>query len=376
MSMDRLARWLNLPETERVLDLLARRIAEGVMAGLEKSGLMAKLVEQIDKAQAAAQPAKPAEPPKLPPIPLKPEVALSLLKEQAAKRETALLRKPGARRTFVKPTVTYRVDPRKSAEASPGPSLAAPAPGISGPAVSFSGLTMGAGYPLPPPPPRPAMAKKEGTRAVFALLYEEKGRKILFGFINQVRFGRSDLVERVNQFYKDLPGVPLSEEDLMRAIHYHKLIDVLYKREEEIICRHLRKEKGSLVKTAQRLKMTPEKLNDRIQELKIEERVAAIRQEFCEQIIEQMDLRQKLDLALTKSKYLADLNIEQQVDSAIREELKDRLAQYLSMNEQERQQAVCQEFGLSEDLYHRLARRFGLEDCQDGGEQVPAQNAP
>jgi hypothetical protein len=211
----------------------------------------------------------------------------------------------------------------------------------------------------PPPPPR----KEGGTRGIFAVLYEDKGRKLLAGLVNQMKYDRSDLVMRLNKMHEGMPGVPLEEEDVLRAIHYHQLGDVLKKRESEVICRHLEKLQGSLGKTAQRLRIEVDTLKARIDELGLQGDVSRIRNSFREQILEHQNFNQRLDLALTREKYLVDLGIEAEVDESLRRELNaqvDKLSADVSAADAG--QTIRAALSLDEERFRRLVRRFGLAE--------------
>lgn len=219
-----------------------------------------------------------------------------------------------------------------------------------------------------PPPPRPAPPvspprKEGGTRGIFAVLYEDKGRKLLAGLINQMKYDRTDLVARLNKMHEGMPGVPLEEEDVLRAVHYHQLGDVLKKRESEVIFRHLEKLQGSLGKTAQRLRVGVDKLKARIDELGMQGEVSRIRNEFREQILEHQNFNQRLDLALTREKYLEDLGIEEEVDDSLRRELNsqvDKLGADTNVNDAG--QTIRAALSLDEERFRRLVRRFGLAE--------------
>ncbi len=222
--------------------------------------------------------------------------------------------------------------------------------------------------PLPPPPRRrPAStgtrrSKSGGTKGVFALLYEEKGRRTLAGLINQMKFDRNDLVERLNKQFAGMPGVPLENEDVLRAIHYHKLGEALQKREGEIICRHLTKQRGSLVKTAQKMKLGFDALQARIDELDLRDEVARIRNEFREEVLE-LAFSKRLDLALTREKYLKDLDIEAEVDASLRDEIEQQLAKLeVDTAPEAAGQIVKQALGLDQQRLRRMVRRYDLAD--------------
>ena len=222
--------------------------------------------------------------------------------------------------------------------------------------------------PMPPPPRRrPAStggrkAKSGGTKGVFALLYEEKGRRTLAGLINQMKFDRHDLVERLNKQFAGMPGVPLETEDVLRAIHYHKLGDSLRKREGEILCRHLVKQRGSLVKTAQKLKLDADQMQARIDELELHDDVARIRNDFRDDVL-QMVFSQRLDLALTREKYLKDLDIEAEVDTSLRDEIGAELAKLDEDAEPEAAgRAVQAALSLDDQRFRRMVRRYDLGD--------------
>jgi hypothetical protein len=206
--------------------------------------------------------------------------------------------------------------------------------------------------------PRP----EKGTRGIFALLYEEKGKRLLAGMINQMKIDRRDLVERLNKTHEGLPGIPVDEEDLLRAVHYHQLGDILRKRESEILCRHLTKQRGSLAKTAQAIKIDLEKLQNRFQELQMEEEVSRIRNEFREAILERGSFQERLGLVLGREKYLEDLGITSEVDAALRRDLHKQLSKVRQgATAEEQALSIQQALSLDEEHYRRLIKRFGTE---------------
>ncbi len=217
------------------------------------------------------------------------------------------------------------------------------------------------GMPPLPPPPRAASSRKRegGTKGVFAMLYEDRGRKVISGYVNQIKFDRSDLVQRLNEHFEGLPGVPLEEEDVLRAVHYHKLGEILREREGEILCRNLSKQRGSLVKAAQKMKLPFDQLRVRIADLKMDDEVERIRNGFRETIMEQSTFLERLDLALTREKYLVDLDIVEEVDKSLQKELVDKLATMEDLDLQAKEQALRESFGLDEQRYRRLVRRYG-----------------
>ncbi len=217
------------------------------------------------------------------------------------------------------------------------------------------------GLPPLPPPPRAASSRKRegGTKGVFAMLYEDRGRKVISGYVNQIKFDRSDLVQRLNEHFEGLPGVPLEEEDVLRAVHYHKLGEILREREGEILCRNLSKQRGSLVKAAQKMKLPFDQLRVRIADLKMDDEVERIRNGFRETIMEQSTFLERLDLALTREKYLVDLDIVEEVDKSLQKELVEKLATLEDLDLQAQEQALRESFGLDEQRYRRLVRRYG-----------------
>jgi len=373
-------------------------VARNVSQGLEESGvlhkvdqLIEKLTGRIDKLESELASLKKRKAPVIPvappaaPVPSRPPLVRS------------------RKRSTPRPTVIYRSDPRGQSSTAEDKDSVCSEPGCSRPVRSRGLCSMhyqrlryrekkiehkqSSIDPLPPPPPvsRPAPSgrkrngggqpdrgrKSRGTRGIFAMLYDEKGRKLLAGLINQMKFDRNDLVKRINQTHADMPGVPLEEEDVVRSIHYHKLGDALYKRESEIICRHLAKQKGSLAKTAQKMKMDLDLLNARIEELGLEDETTVIRNGFKEEILDRNSFQQRLDLALTKEKYLQDLGIVEEVDGSLRRELDEQIglvADGTAGNDAARM--IREALSLDEERYRRLVKRFGLDEA--GGETGPS----
>ena len=369
-----------------MLTALGTSLAEGLTRGLEESQLLHQLVETVQrltervegmegqiKALTAEQ-KKPKPVPVVIPTKVLPPMSKPTIINRAHPRPRS--------RTPSRPTVTYRKDPRAAAESAKETCSEA---GCNHP-VRSRGLcslhyqrmryrerkieqkNMNSN-PLPPPPPpkqnrnqNPLRHRSGGTRAIFALLYEEKGRKILAGLINQMKFDRNDLVQRLNVIHEGMPGIPLDEEDVIRCIHYHKLGDALGKREAEIICRHLSKQRGSLGKTAQKMKMDVDRLKHRIDELGLEEETIKIRTGFREEILERASFNKRLDLALTREKYLKDLGVEQEVDESLKNELDNQIARLAGSDDLEKATNTIREaLALDEERFQRLLKRFNLE---------------
>jgi len=277
------------------------------------------------------------------------------------------------KRPISRPTVTYRVDPRSAGDKSicsePGCDRVPRSRGLC--SMHYQSLRykerkigkkLSSTDPLPPPSSsNPAITRRSdgGTQSIFGLLGGEKGRQVLTLLINQTNCTREDLTKRVNRKFKDVPGVPLEEDDVVRFVHLHDLGGALAKKESENICSKMTKQGGSYFKTAQKLKMTVEKLNQIIQELGLEDVIEKIRLGFCEEILGQSGFAERLELALTKDKYLIDLGIEEEVDASLRKEL-DELLSTLG-DKLDTEQAICKELSLDEDRYKRLVKRFELE---------------
>jgi hypothetical protein len=392
----------------KILTALGTSVAEGLTRGLEESKLLHQLVGMVqvlterveemeqelkslqdDRKQAvkqAAQPVAAAVPAKvLPPKVLPPKVLPPMSKPTVINRSR--------NRTISRPTVTYRKDPRAAAESEKETCSEA---GCDRPVRSRGLCSLHYqrmryrerkiehkstnSDPLPPPPPPkqnrnqgPQRHRNGGTRAIFALLYEEKGRKMLAGLINQMKFDRSDLVQRINVIHEGMPGIPLDEEDVIRCIHYHKLGDALKKREAEIICRHLSKQRGSLGKTAQKMKMDVDQLKHRIDELALESETTKIRTGFREEILEQASFNKRLDLALTREKYLKDLGIEREVDASLKKELDDQIARLVGSDDLDQAKSSIREaLSLDEERLHRLLKRFNLELALETFQPAPS----
>ena len=363
---------------ELLLEKFADRLAEGVVRGIAESGLLESVSarsgrpEEKNEKPKADESAKPPRP-QVPPLGIPLSSLASMLKPSAGlPQQKPMMR----RRAISRPTVTYRVSPGRE-DAKSG---TCSEPGCDKPARARGLCTLHyqrvryrerkidqkqMSVPLPPPPPAKRITPRGGTRAVFALLYEKKGKKVLAGLIHQLRFGRTDLVEKLNEQYRGMPGVPLEQEDVLRALHYHKLTEALFEREREILCRQLRKQGGSLAKTAQKMKMTTQQLQERMDELGLAEEFTRIRNEFKEEILERSDLKHRLDLALTKEKYLADLGIDKEVDDSIRRELQEAIGRIGgALSDDSTQRLICDELSLDEQRYRRLVRRYGLAGGQ------------
>ncbi len=383
----------------------------------EQSETISELQKKLSETTQYKQPApvpRPLAPPAAPPANQSPTMAnLPFGLSSEPQRKPVIKRRS---RSSSKPTVIYRKDPRASdsppvvfsvpekkaktgAPLDDGEEQFCSEPGCDRP-VHSRGLcslhyqrlryqerkvesthSLESLIPPPPPPNRLKIGarnkKQGGTKGIFALLYEERGRRTLAGLINQMKLDRKDLVDRMNKQFADMPGVPLEEEDVLRAIHYHKLGDSLKKKEGEIICRHLTKQRGSIVKAAQKLKLDIERFNERIEELDLKDEVARIRNDFREHVLEHTTFIEKLDLALTREKYLKDLGIENEVDSSLKEELEQQIELIEEgAGAEQAESSIREALGLDDQRYRRLVRRFelgvrlGIADIEQEGDSA------
>jgi len=377
---------LDEDQLNRLARSLGASIAEAVVEELEKSEKIIQLNELLDALQSQLsglhQVIKNFSDQGMRRTTQQAETRPPVLPSMANNSPASLIRK--RTKTVSRPTVSYRSNPRRSRNAGQTCSE----PGCERPARS-RGLCskhyqrmryrerkieakQTSADPLPPPPaqqPAPASGRDSreegGTRGIFATLYADKGRKVLASLINQLRFNRRDLVERLNEMYAGMPGVPLEEDDVIRTVHYHHLGDALQKREGEIVCRQLTKQRGSMGKTAQKMKLSTKKLSSRIEELGLIEETLRIRNRFKEEILEKSSFSERLDLALTKEKYLEDLGIENEVDRSLRRELDEQLERLSLQQRENSKSAICEALSLDSARYRRLVRRFGLDDLEE-----------
>ncbi|HUU00908.1 MAG TPA: hypothetical protein VM425_05635 [Myxococcota bacterium] len=388
MSEDRRESPTEQDQIEKLVEMLSVSVANGVTRGLDQSldvGKIVNLIEglekKVDGLQQEVERLRAARVQAAPVLktPFVPSVPLASISNRPPISSRPRNRNP------VRPTVSYRIDPRKTSSDDSN----CTEPGCDRPARSRGLCSMHyqrlrskerkitdkqtSSDPLPPPPGSRNQAIVEkgrtGTRGVFSILYDEKGHKLLSGFINQIKLDRGDLILRLNENFKGLPGVPLEEEDVLRSVHYHDLGEALRKREGEILCRHLTKQRGSLVKTSQKMKLTIDKLRRRIEELGLQEESTRIRNEFKDEVLEQATFNERLNLALTREKYLEDLGIEKEVDELLLTEISEQFSRLQDGDEQEKQEQICRLLSIDSELYLRMVKRFGLQT--NGGNDRP-----
>lgn len=170
-----------------------------------------------------------------------------------------------------------------------------------------------------------------------------------------------------------MPGIPLEEEDVVRVIYYHKLADMLRAKEGEIITRHLTKQRGSIIKTAQKLKIPSERFQSRVDDLGIQNEINRIRDEFRDEIISSA-FSKRLDLALTREKYLKDLDIETQVDQSLRDEIQEQIAK-LDHDGEQAAETIRLGLELDEQRLRRMIRRYHLEQQLNLPQEQGAEGA-
>lgn len=392
----------SLDQLQTMVTQMGTSVAEALVRGLEESGVVQQVLELLQNLQERIDSLenKIAGPPRQEPAKkpvAAPPIAMPLSRPPSLSLPAS---RPRPRtRNVSRPTVTYRTDPRAKAKPENEENKICSDAGCQRPARSRGLCSLHYQRlryrerkiehkqetvdPLPPPPPSGPVAssvkkRNGGTKGIFAVLYEEKGCKQLAGLINQIKYDRSDVTQKLNNMYQGMPGIPLEDEDVVRAIHYHKLGDAMRKRERDIICRHLTKQRGSLFKSAQKMKTNVEQLGKRIRELEMEQEAARIRNEFKDAILETSSFNERLTLALTKEKYLEDLGIVEEVDASLRRELTVQIDKLANGHDLETASDTIREaLSLDEERFRRLLKRFDLDASQQSPKNdIPATGGP
>jgi hypothetical protein len=390
MSEDRLESQPEQEQIEKLVEMLSVSIADGVSRGLDQSIEVGKIVKHIEvlekKVDELQQEVERLKELRVQAAPVSKTLVAPAVSLASISNRPPISIRPPARprvRNPVRPTISYRIDPRRPTSEEANCSE----PGCDRPARSRGLCSMHyqrlrykerkiatkqtSSDPLPPPPGlrnSGSVKKKDaGTRGVFSILYDEKGYKLLASLINQMKFDRGDLVARLNENFKGMPGVPLEEEDVLRSVHFHDLGEAMKAREGEILCRHLTKQRGSLVKTSQKMKWSIDKLRQRIEELGLQDETTQIRNKFKDEVLEQSTFNERLNLALTREKYLEDLGIEEEVDESLRLEISEQFSRLQDGDQQERQEQICRLLSIDNERYLRMVKRFGLESTEGTG---------
>lgn len=90
--------------------------------------------------------------------------------------------------------------------------------------------------------------------------------------------------------------------------------------------------------------------------------MARIRNGFREEVLE-LAFPVRLDLALTREKYLKDLGIEAEVDTSLRDEIAQQLNKLVDGADLEAAgDAVQAALGLDDQRFRRMVRRYDLGD--------------
>ena len=118
-----------------------------------------------------------------------------------------------------------------------------------------------------------------------------------------------------------------------------------------------------MAKTAQKLKMDHAQLTKRISEFSLQDETTLIRNECREEILEKYSFLQKLDLALTKEKYLQDLNIDSEVDESLRNEINNHLDSLpQDASGEDKTNLLREVLSLDNQRLKRLVKRFELTE--------------
>ena len=263
--------------------------------------------------------------------------------------------KPGRAAKAAEPSVSERIAPKKRAATSePAPPDSAPAP--------FHKREL--------PKPRGRFAQLSAKKLPSEELFGQGGQAVLEAALAQHPH-RFSLQRALAEQYQSRGGSELSLADLESALRKHELVDVLDKKERELLLGSYTEHRGAAGRVAWALGVHPGELNRLIALTGLTAEVEELRERFRREALSPKNLTSRLDL-LGRTRYLADLGIAPKFRDALARDLRGILEplapRCASLNELCEQGARAQgtegelllraveKLGLSEDLKRRLSR--------------------
>jgi hypothetical protein len=116
-------------------------------------------------------------------------------------------------------------------------------------------------------------------------------------------------------------GNPLSIEEVEEALRRHQLLQTLEVKEKDAVLTQLVANKGALGRTAHTLQIPHKSLRSLLETLELADEAEEIRDRFIKEALHGLPLSHRLEL-LSKTRYLADLDIETRFQKALTKELR------------------------------------------------------
>lgn len=221
--------------------------------------------------------------------------------------------------------------------------------------------------PPPPPPEKPSNYRKRDLPAprgryttVAAVkqksetLKEARSKVFLEGLVAQsdTRYG---VLKALSMQYTT-KGKPITLHEVEIALEHHQLLEGLSAREHDGILSHVAQARGGLDRAARALGLANKtELLSLARAVGAKKAVDALRDRFVREALSPAHLPLRLDLA-GKFKYLADLGIARQFDTALTRDLKELFDQSPNADVFE----VSRRTGFNAEMLERAATRLGL----------------
>jgi hypothetical protein len=221
--------------------------------------------------------------------------------------------------------------------------------------------------PRPMPPEKPSGFRKRdlpAPRGIYSnvtavkqkteVLSLSRSKEFLEGLVAQseTRYG----VWKALAMHYTTKGKPISLHDVELALEHHGLLDTLATKEHDCVVSQVAQSRGGLERAAKGLGLKNKgELLALAKVVGAKKSVDAIRDRFVREALSPAHLTSRLDLA-GKFKYLADLGIARQFDTALTRDLKELFDQSPNADVFE----VSRRTGFNAEMLERAATRLGL----------------